>query len=64
MRTALRTGMRNQQPLAILAENGEYLNTYQVNYHEGEKYPHLVRNEAQPDVLSEIARPLAPSPAK
>jgi predicted metalloprotease with PDZ domain len=64
MRAALRAGTRNQQPLAILAENGEYLNTYQVNYHGGEKYPHLVRNDAQPDVLSEIARPLAPPAGK
>ncbi|HEX7287923.1 MAG TPA: M61 family peptidase [Candidatus Angelobacter sp.] len=65
MRAALRTGTRNQQALAILAENGEYLNTYQVDYHGGEKYPHLIRNDVQLDVLSEIARPLAPAePAK
>jgi hypothetical protein len=27
-----------------------------VKYHEGERYPHLVRNESQPDVLSEIIK--------
>ena len=61
MRAALRTGKNSQQPIALLAENGEYYNTYNVNYHEGEKYPHLVRNEAQADTLDEIIQPLAPS---
>jgi predicted metalloprotease with PDZ domain len=59
MRAALRAGTRDKQPLAILAENGEYFNTYQVNYHEGEKYPHLVRDESKPDLLGEITKPMA-----
>jgi predicted metalloprotease with PDZ domain len=59
IRTALRSGIHNKQPLALLAENAEYYTTYNVDYHGGEKYPHLVRNDAQPDLLSDIARPLA-----
>ncbi len=61
MRSALRAGMHSQQPLALLAENGDYLTTYQVDYHGGEQYPHLVRVETQPDVLSDIIKPMAPS---
>ncbi len=57
VRAALRTGLQNQQPLAILAENGEYYTTYQVNYHEGERYPHLVRVEGQPNLLDEMIKP-------
>lgn len=57
IRTALKSGLHNQKPLALLAENGEYYNTYQVNYHEGERNPHLVREEGQPDVLGEIIKP-------
>lgn len=57
IRTALKSGVHNQQPLALLAENGEYYTTYTVNYHEGERYPHLVRVEGQPDLLSEIIKP-------
>ena len=59
MRSALRTGVQSQQPLALLAENGEYINTYSVDYHGGEQYPHLVRNEGQADILGEIAKPQA-----
>lgn len=59
MRGALRGGLRNQQPMALLAENGEYYSTYQMNYHDGEKYPHLVRAEGQPDMLDEMIKPLA-----
>jgi len=57
IRTALRSGMHNQQPLSLLAENGEYYSTYQVNYHEGERYPHLVRGDG-PDMLDEMIKPL------
>lgn len=59
MRTALKSAIHSQSPIAILAENGEYYSTYQVNYHEGEKYPHLVRDEGKPDLLGEIIKPLA-----
>jgi len=60
VRAALRASVHTQQPIAILAENGEYYNTYQVNYHEGDRYPHLVRNDGQPNMLEEMIKPLAP----
>ena len=60
MRAALRATMHSQSPIAVLAENGEYFSTYQVDYHGGEQYPHLVRVDGRPDVLSDIIAPLAP----
>jgi predicted metalloprotease with PDZ domain len=60
VRAALRASVHGQQPLALLAENGEYYSSYQVNYHEGERYPHLVREEGRPDMLDEMIKPLAP----
>jgi predicted metalloprotease with PDZ domain len=57
IRAALRGGMSGQQPLALLAENGEYYSTYQVNYHGGELYPHLVRVDGQPDLLDTMIKP-------
>jgi len=59
VRAALRASVHSQQPLSLLAENGEYYSTYQVNYHEGDRYPHLVRAEGQPDLLDEMIKPLA-----
>lgn len=60
MRSALRAGIHSKQPLAVIAENADYLNTYQVDYHGGERYPHLVRVDNQPDTLGEIIKPMAP----
>lgn len=57
MRSALRASVRNPQALALLAENGEYLSTYQVDYHRGEQYPHLLRDNSQADILGEITKP-------
>ncbi len=61
MRTALHASLNSnsQQPIALLVENGEYYSTFQVNYHEGNRYPHLVRNDGQPDLLDRIIKPIA-----
>jgi predicted metalloprotease with PDZ domain len=59
VRAALRAGVKSQQPLKLLAENGDYYNTYEVNYHEGDRYPHLVREDSQPNLLDAIIKPSA-----
>ena len=61
MRAALRASVSGQQVLSLLAENAEYISTYQVDYHGGEQYPHLVRNDSQPDLLGGIIQPMAAS---
>jgi len=58
MRIALHASLTSQQPITLLVENGEYFSTLQVNYHGGNRYPHLVRNEGQPDLLGEIIKQL------
>jgi predicted metalloprotease with PDZ domain len=57
VRAALRGSMHNQQPISLLAENGEYYKSYDVNYHDGERYPHLERVEGQGNILDEIIKP-------
>ena len=59
IRTALRQAVGGSQPINLLAENTEYYETYKVDYHGGERYPHLVRNEALTDLLEELIRPIA-----
>jgi predicted metalloprotease with PDZ domain len=54
---ALREGQHSARPLDLLIENTDYYKTYSLDYHEGAKYPHLVREESKPDVLSEIIQP-------
>ena len=55
-RDALQVGKNSSQPLQLLVENTDYFKTYALNYHGGEQYPHLVRDESKPDMLSDIIR--------
>jgi len=58
---AIATAKGTNKPIVITADNGGFTLTYNVQYHDGERYPHLVRNNAQPDLLSDILRPLTPA---
>ena len=51
---ALKAGKNSSDPLELLVENTDYYKIYKLDYHGGEKYPHLVRDESKPDVLTEI----------
>jgi predicted metalloprotease with PDZ domain len=54
LREALRAGKGSTVPLELLVENTDYYKTYKIDYHGGERYPHLVRDESKPDLLTEI----------
>lgn len=56
LRDALKAGKTSSTPLELLVENTDYYKTYKLDYHGGEKYPHLVRDESKPDVLSDILK--------
>jgi predicted metalloprotease with PDZ domain len=56
LRDALREGKNSPAPLELLVENTDYYKTYKLDYHEGEKFPHLVRDESKPDLLSDIIK--------
>ena len=47
---------KNNAPLELLIENTDYYKTYKIDYHGGEKYPHLVRDDSKPDLLTEILK--------
>ncbi len=55
-RDALYEGKNTSQPLQLLIENTDYFRTFVIDYHGGEKYPHLVREESKPDTMTEIIR--------
>ncbi|HXY15219.1 MAG TPA: M61 family peptidase [Terriglobales bacterium] len=57
LRDALRAGKNGSEPLQLLIENTDYFRTSNLNYHGGEKYPHLVRDGSRPDLLTDIIRP-------
>ena len=55
----LLAAVKARGPLLLLLENIGYYKTYAVNYADGPRFPHLMRNEGQPDVLGEIIKPRA-----
>ena len=56
LREALKAAKNKPAPIELLVENTEYYKTYKIDYHGGEKYPHLVRDDSKPDLLSEILK--------
>ena len=55
--TVLREAVARNKPLDLLVKNGEFYQTFHVDYSGGEKYPHLVRDNATPDLLTQIIKP-------
>ncbi len=56
LREAIRRAKTGKEPIQLLAENGDYFKTYEIDYHGGERYPHLQPIMGKIDVLTEIAR--------
>jgi hypothetical protein len=49
--------MTAKDPLELGVVNFDVLKTYKINYHGGEKFPHLERDAARPDLLQQIIKP-------
>lgn len=64
LRDAIRSAKGTVEPIVLLVENGGYSQTYRLQYHLGERYPHLVRVAAKPDLLGQTMQPLAANPAR
>jgi len=56
LHAAVKEAQGSSQPIELLVENGQYFKSYSVDYHEGERNPHLEREQGQPDLLSEIVK--------
>jgi len=58
LRDALRAARDGKTPIDLLVENVEMFKTFRIDYHGGERYPHLVRDESKTDWVSAIGKPL------
>ncbi len=56
LRDAIRRAKDSKEPIELLAANGEYFRNYHVDYHGGERYPHLEVISGKADVLTEILK--------
>lgn len=65
LRTAVKQAKTKATPAApieFIVENGEFFKTCAIDYHDGERYPHLERDPKKPDLLEQILKPLTASP--
>ncbi len=53
---AIASAKNSTTPIEVVVENGSFTETYKLNYHDGERYPHLERDNAKPDVLGEVIK--------
>jgi predicted metalloprotease with PDZ domain len=56
LREAIRQAKVGREAIELLIENGDFFRTYRVEYHGGERYPHLERIAGKADLLSDIAK--------
>jgi predicted metalloprotease with PDZ domain len=61
LREAIRAVKGGGESIELLLENDDYFHTYRVDYHGGERYPHLERVTGKPDLLTDIAAMKAPA---
>jgi predicted metalloprotease with PDZ domain len=60
---AVRSTRNRASSIEVNVENLGFAGNARISYHGGEMYPHLVRDESHPDLLSDILRPLTPAGA-
>jgi len=60
LRDAIARAKNGSGAIELLAENGEYYQSYRVDYHGGERYPHLEPVNGKTDLLAEITKMKAP----
>ena len=58
LRAAIRDAKGNGAPIELITENTGFFRVTKIDYHGGEKYPHLVRDSANRDYLDDILKPM------
>jgi predicted metalloprotease with PDZ domain len=53
---AIKGSKDSSQPIVLTYVADDYIHTANVDYHGGERYPHLTRNDAKPDYLDELIK--------
>ena len=56
LHNAIELAKDSKEPIELLVENSDYFKTCRIDYHGGERYPHLEAINGKSDVLGEIAR--------
>jgi predicted metalloprotease with PDZ domain len=58
LRTAIKEAKGKTEPIHLILQGDTFVTTTDLDYHEGERYPSLVRVDGTPDYLDDITKPL------
>jgi predicted metalloprotease with PDZ domain len=56
LQDAIKASKDSAQPVSLMVVDDDYIRTFNIDYHGGERYPHLVREEGKPDYLDELIK--------
>ncbi len=59
---AMHEAQNSHQPIQLLIENTDYYRNVSLNYFDGPRHPHLMRDNSRPDLLSNIFAPKVTTP--
>jgi predicted metalloprotease with PDZ domain len=58
LKTAIKEAKGKSEPIHLILQGDTFVTTADINYHDGERYPSLVRVDGTPDYLDDITKPL------
>jgi predicted metalloprotease with PDZ domain len=67
LKEAIKHAKGTTEPIHLILQSDTFVTTADIDYHDGERYPRLVRVDGTPDYLDDITKPLAkpePIPAE
>jgi predicted metalloprotease with PDZ domain len=64
LHAAIRQSKTASAPIHFILQNETLVTQVDLDYHDGERYPTLVRNEGTAAYLDDIAKPLAPASSR
>lgn len=56
---ALKKTKGSSEPIEMIVSNDNHFRTVRIDYHDGPRFPHLERDNSQPDMIDDIVKPLA-----
>jgi predicted metalloprotease with PDZ domain len=63
LRDAIDAAHTGKDPIHLLVQSEDYIRPAEIDYHDGQRYPVLVRDDSKKDFLDEITTPLTKPPA-
>jgi predicted metalloprotease with PDZ domain len=62
LHAAIKDAKASTEPIELIIDNAGYFKVVKLDYHDGEKYPHLVRQKDTPGLLDDILKPMVSVP--